>query len=63
MVPSLVKAFLPLMQSSQPMGIWKCLRVLILSGEVFDLSLWQNLVKFLPRTSILNLYGSTEVSY
>lgn len=63
MVPSLVKAFLPLMQSPQAMGIWNCLRILILSGEVFDLSLWQNLVKFLPRTSILNLYGSTEVSY
>ncbi|PRQ56503.1 putative L-aminoadipate-semialdehyde dehydrogenase transcription factor WD40-like family [Rosa chinensis] len=38
------------------------LNLLVLSGEVLPLSLWDMLSKRLPRTSILNLYGSTEVS-
>ncbi|KAL2337423.1 hypothetical protein Fmac_011869 [Flemingia macrophylla] len=40
----------------------KSLKLLVLSGETFPLILWEMLSTILPKTSILNLYGSTEVS-
>ncbi|KAJ9131836.1 hypothetical protein P3X46_034748 [Hevea brasiliensis] len=62
-VPSLMRAILPALQSHQyKMQIQDSLKLLVLSGEVFPLSLWDVLSNLLPRTSILNLYGSTEVS-
>ncbi|KAG9451686.1 hypothetical protein H6P81_004590 [Aristolochia fimbriata] len=60
-VPSLMRAILPALQPPS-MQIQKFLQVLILSGEVFHVSLWQSLNQLFPRTCILNLYGSTEVS-
>eukprot|EP00268_Persea_americana_P065941 TRINITY_DN8886_c0_g1_i9.p1 TRINITY_DN8886_c0_g1~~TRINITY_DN8886_c0_g1_i9.p1 ORF type:complete len:494 (-),score=76.64 TRINITY_DN8886_c0_g1_i9:79-1500(-) len=50
------------MQGPHKMQIKESLRVLVLSGEVLPISLWEILHKLLPETSILNLYGSTEVS-
>lgn len=44
------------------MQIQTSLKLLVLSGEVFSLSLWDALSTLLPRTTILNLYGTTEVS-
>ncbi|XP_038696044.1 putative acyl-activating enzyme 19 isoform X2 [Tripterygium wilfordii] len=61
-VPSLLRAIVPALQSAHNMQIQSSLKLLILSGEVFSLSLWKMLSSLLPLTSILNLYGSTEVS-
>ncbi|KAK3003938.1 hypothetical protein RJ639_018691 [Escallonia herrerae] len=63
-VPSLMRAILPALQSQGPsnMKIRSSLKMLVLSGEILHLSLWDLLSKLLPDTAILNLYGSTEVS-
>ncbi|KAL8204386.1 hypothetical protein R6Q57_010009 [Mikania cordata] len=61
-VPSLMRLLLPNLQSSPIMTIQNSLKLLILSGEILHLSLWNSLTKVLPNTTILNLYGSTEVS-
>ncbi|KAJ8771311.1 hypothetical protein K2173_026488 [Erythroxylum novogranatense] len=61
-VPSLMRMILPTLESKHETQIPYSLKVLVLSGEVFPLSLWHRLSNLLPRTSILNLYGSTEVS-
>ncbi|XP_057981012.1 putative acyl-activating enzyme 19 isoform X2 [Malania oleifera] len=61
-VPSLMKAILPALQSPSNLCMHSSLKLLVLSGEVLPLSLWDTLSKLLPKTSILNLYGSTEVS-
>ncbi|KAM4081257.1 hypothetical protein ACJW30_11G078800 [Castanea mollissima] len=61
-VPSLMRVILPALQSQRNRAIASSLKVLVLSGEVLPLSLWDMLSKFLPETTILNLYGSTEVS-
>ncbi|XP_008775823.2 LOW QUALITY PROTEIN: putative acyl-activating enzyme 19 [Phoenix dactylifera] len=61
-VPSLMRAVLPSLESSHFFQCCNSLKVLVLSGEVLSISLWQSLQKNLPETSILNLYGSTEVS-
>eukprot|EP00257_Ricinus_communis_P018927 XP_015577767.1 putative acyl-activating enzyme 19 isoform X2 [Ricinus communis] len=61
-VPSLIRAILPALQSQCNMQIQRSLKLLVLSGEIFPLSLWDVLSDLLPRTSILNLYGTTEVS-
>lgn len=60
-VPSVMRAILPAMQglSVTPQCF---LKLIVFSGEVFPVSLWDLLRKLLPETSILNLYGSTEVS-
>lgn len=60
-VPSLMRLVLPKLEdsyfrSSNP------LKVLILSGEILSVPLCRSLQEYLPRTTILNLYGSTEVS-
>lgn len=62
-VPSLIRAFLPALQSIYYSTVQIPLKLLVLSGEVFDISLWKMLVKLLPQTSILNIYGSTEVNF
>ncbi|XP_021283287.1 putative acyl-activating enzyme 19 isoform X2 [Herrania umbratica] len=61
-VPSLMRAILPAMQSQHDNLISSSLRLLVLSGEVLPLALWNMLSSLLPKTSVLNLYGSTEVS-
>ncbi|KAL6964876.1 hypothetical protein U1Q18_035929 [Sarracenia purpurea var. burkii] len=61
-VPSLMRMILPALQSSWNMRVQRSLKTLVLSGEVFPISLWEMLHKLLPKTTILNLYGSTEVS-
>ncbi|KAL6565778.1 hypothetical protein OROHE_004833 [Orobanche hederae] len=60
-VPSLMRAILPSLQSPCSKTIQASLRLLILSGEVLQLSLRMMLLELLPQTSILNLYGSTEI--
>ncbi|XP_020114799.1 putative acyl-activating enzyme 19 isoform X2 [Ananas comosus] len=57
-VPSLIRIFLPFLERSS----FNPLKVLILSGEILSISLWSRLHEILPDTTILNLYGSTEVS-
>ncbi|KAE8678941.1 AMP-dependent synthetase and ligase family protein, putative isoform 2 [Hibiscus syriacus] len=61
-VPSLMRMILPVMQSQHDIHISSSLKLLILSGEILPLSLWNMLSSLLPKTTILNLYGSTEVS-
>ncbi|XVF06784.1 hypothetical protein REPUB_Repub06bG0080500 [Reevesia pubescens] len=61
-VPSLMRAIIPAMQSQPDNRISSSLKLLILSGEVLPLSLWNMLSSLLPEASVLNLYGSTEVS-
>uniref|UniRef100_A0A2P2KNT7 AMP dependent ligase n=1 Tax=Rhizophora mucronata TaxID=61149 RepID=A0A2P2KNT7_RHIMU len=61
-VPSLMRVILPTLKIQSNIGIGCSLKFLVLSGEDFPLSLWDELSSLLPRTSILNLYGSTEVS-
>ncbi|XP_073274045.1 putative acyl-activating enzyme 19 isoform X2 [Primulina huaijiensis] len=61
-VPSLIRAILPDLQSPRYVMVRNSLKLLILSGEVFHVSLCEMLMKLLPQTSILNLYGSTEVT-
>ncbi|PIA58756.1 hypothetical protein AQUCO_00500595v1 [Aquilegia coerulea] len=62
MVPTVMRAILPAIQSLYIRDVQNCLKVLVLSGEVLSVALWDVLHKILPKTSILNLYGSTEVS-
>ncbi|KAL3624565.1 hypothetical protein CASFOL_031233 [Castilleja foliolosa] len=61
-VPSLMRAIIPSLQSPRSIAIQGSLKLLVLSGEVLHLSLCKMLLKLLPQTSILNLYGSTEVT-
>ncbi|CAM8910952.1 unnamed protein product [Rhodiola kirilowii] len=61
-VPTLMKLVLPALRDLCTDDVRRILRLLILSGEIFPLSLWESLYKILPETTILNLYGSTEVS-
>ncbi|KAK9747743.1 hypothetical protein RND81_02G012700 [Saponaria officinalis] len=61
-VPSLVRMILPALEERYLNGIESSLKMLVLSGEVFSVSLWKNLSRVLPHTSILNIYGSTEVA-
>ncbi|XP_065851847.1 putative acyl-activating enzyme 19 isoform X2 [Euphorbia lathyris] len=61
-VPSLMRTILSALQSQFNMQIKSSLKLLVLSGEVFPLSLLDVLSNLLPNTSILNLYGSTEVA-
>ncbi|XP_072967109.1 putative acyl-activating enzyme 19 isoform X4 [Typha angustifolia] len=60
-VPSLIKALLPLLERSFSRS-YNCIKLIILSGEILSISLWRRLYKILPETTMLNLYGSTEVS-
>ncbi|XP_072995035.1 putative acyl-activating enzyme 19 isoform X5 [Typha latifolia] len=60
-VPSLIKALLPLLERSFSRS-YNCIKLIILSGEILSISLWRSLYKILPETTMLNLYGSTEVS-
>ncbi|XP_015950867.1 putative acyl-activating enzyme 19 isoform X1 [Arachis duranensis] len=61
-VPSLMKTILPGLQTHVGLRVQSSLKLLLLSGELFPLTLWEKLSTVLPNTFILNLYGSTEVS-
>ncbi|KAH9706700.1 putative acyl-activating enzyme 19 [Citrus sinensis] len=61
-VPSLMRAVLPALQSQHNVHVRSSLKLLVLSGEVLPLSMWGIISKLFPKISILNLYGSTEVS-
>lgn len=61
-VPSLIRAVLPALQSQHNVHVHSSLKLLVLSGEVLPLSMWDIISKLFPKISILNLYGSTEVS-
>ncbi|GAB2290267.1 hypothetical protein Dimus_024547 [Dionaea muscipula] len=61
-VPSLMRTLVPALRNPNPMQLQDSLRLLVLSGENFPVTLWRVLSELLPKTSILNLYGSTEVS-
>ncbi|XP_027334446.1 putative acyl-activating enzyme 19 isoform X2 [Abrus precatorius] len=61
-VPSLMRTILPGLQTHANMRVGSSLKLLVLSGETFPLTLWEMISTILPKTSILNLYGSTEVS-
>ncbi|KAL9303850.1 hypothetical protein ACSQ67_021113 [Phaseolus vulgaris] len=61
-VPSLMKTILPGLKTNANMRVENSLKLLVLSGETFPLTLWEMLSTLLPKTSVLNLYGSTEVS-
>lgn len=55
-VPTLINLVLPALRD-----VAGCLRMLILSGEIFPITLWESLHNILPEITVLNLYGSTEV--
>ncbi|OIW20651.1 hypothetical protein TanjilG_18589 [Lupinus angustifolius] len=61
-VPSLLRTILPGLQTHDESRIQSSLKLLVLSGEIFPFTLWEMISTILPKTSILNLYGSTEVS-
>ncbi|XP_073227086.1 putative acyl-activating enzyme 19 isoform X3 [Cicer arietinum] len=61
-VPSLIRTILPVLQTHADTRNESSLKLLVLSGETFPFALWEKLSTILPKTSILNLYGSTEVA-
>ncbi|KMT10186.1 hypothetical protein BVRB_5g119470 [Beta vulgaris subsp. vulgaris] len=61
-VPSLMRALLPALEGRYFESVECSLKLLVLSGEVFPVSLWKLLSRVFPKTTILNIYGSTEVS-
>ncbi|XP_020599643.1 putative acyl-activating enzyme 19 [Phalaenopsis equestris] len=61
-VPSLLRELFLSFDISLCAQFFNSLKVLIFSGEVLPISLWRDLRDHLPQTTILNLYGSTEVA-
>ncbi|KNA23758.1 hypothetical protein SOVF_022220 [Spinacia oleracea] len=62
-VPSLIKAIVPALEGRCSEQGHTSLKLLVLSGEVFSISLWKMLSMTMPKAcTILNIYGSTEVS-
>ncbi|KAI3958977.1 hypothetical protein MKX01_023653 [Papaver californicum] len=61
-VPSVMRGILLAKEGQLGNRIQKSLSILIMSGEVFPVCLWDTICKLLPETTILNLYGRTEVS-
>ncbi|KAL1540032.1 putative acyl-activating enzyme 19 isoform X2 [Salvia divinorum] len=61
-VPSLMRTILPSLRGPCLAAIQDSLKLLVLSGEVLNIPLCNMLLKSLPETLILNLYGSTEVT-
>ncbi|XP_062101155.1 putative acyl-activating enzyme 19 isoform X2 [Humulus lupulus] len=59
-VPSLIRTILPALESQHNIHALSSLKLLVLSGEVLPISLWEMLSKILPGTAVLNFYGSTE---
>jgi acyl-CoA synthetase len=60
LVPSFMEIILPAIVENLSGG-FNPLRIIILSGELLAISLWKRVHEILPETTILNLYGTTEV--
>lgn len=58
-----MRALLPALQSRNGQAAVNSLRVLIISGEPLSSQLWQDLQSVVSESTILNLYGSTEVRH
>ncbi|XP_006655708.2 putative acyl-activating enzyme 19 [Oryza brachyantha] len=61
LVPSLMEIILPTLEKNLS---WthNPLKILIFSGEILSIFLWRRVHRILPETTIVNLYGMTEVS-
>jgi acyl-CoA synthetase len=60
LVPSLMAIVLPTLEKHLSGG-YNSLKILVFSGEIFTLVLWKRVHEVLPDTTIINLYGTTEV--
>uniref|UniRef100_A0A0A9HR79 Carrier domain-containing protein n=1 Tax=Arundo donax TaxID=35708 RepID=A0A0A9HR79_ARUDO len=60
-VPSLMEIILPTLAKNLSGGC-NPLKILIFSGELLSLLLWKRVYEVLPETTVINLYGTTEVS-
>ncbi|XP_025811498.1 putative acyl-activating enzyme 19 isoform X2 [Panicum hallii] len=61
LVPSLMEIVLPNLVKILSGGC-NPLKILIFSGELLPVLLWKRVYEVLPETTIINLYGTTEVS-
>uniref|UniRef100_A0A0D9WL05 4-coumarate--CoA ligase n=1 Tax=Leersia perrieri TaxID=77586 RepID=A0A0D9WL05_9ORYZ len=61
LVPSLMEIILPTLEKNILWG-HNPLKMLIFSGEILSILLWKRVHEILPETTIVNLYGTTEVS-
>uniref|UniRef100_A0A0E0HJT7 4-coumarate--CoA ligase n=1 Tax=Oryza nivara TaxID=4536 RepID=A0A0E0HJT7_ORYNI len=61
LVPSLMEIILPSLEKNLSWG-HNPLKMLIFSGENLSILLWKRVHEILPETTIVNLYGTTEVS-
>jgi len=59
-VPSLMEIILPDLAKILSGGC-NPLKILIFSGELLSILLWKRVYEVLPETTIINLYGTTEV--
>lgn len=60
LVPSLMEIILPSLEKNLSWG-HNPLKMLIFSGENLSILLWKRVHEILPETTIVNLYGTTEV--
>lgn len=60
LVPSLMEIVLPNLVKILSDGC-NPLKILIFSGELLSVLLWKRVYEVLPETTIINLYGTTEV--
>jgi acyl-CoA synthetase len=60
LVPSLMEIILPALAKKLSGGC-NPLKILIFSGETLSVLLWKRVYEVLPETTIINLYGTTEV--
>ncbi|WVZ82903.1 hypothetical protein U9M48_030110 [Paspalum notatum var. saurae] len=61
LVPSLMEIMLPTLANKLSGGC-NPLKIIIFSGELLSVLLWKRVNEVLPETTIINLYGTTEVS-
>ncbi|KAJ1257604.1 hypothetical protein BS78_10G008800 [Paspalum vaginatum] len=61
LVPSLMEIMLPALATKFSGGC-NPLKIIIFSGELLSVLLWKRVNEVLPETTIINLYGTTEVS-
>ncbi|XP_051198011.1 putative acyl-activating enzyme 19 isoform X2 [Lolium perenne] len=61
LVPSLMDIVLPSLEKNLSCG-YNSLKIIVFSGENLSLGLWKRVHEILPETTIINLYGTTEVS-
>jgi acyl-CoA synthetase len=51
---------LPSLEKNLSCG-YNSLKIIVFSGENLSLGLWKRVHEILPETTIINLYGTTEV--